>query len=132
MNLSYTLPKAEANIIAGLKLHTFRQDRGNRWKPGLLIHHSYSFRSKGGYSCFLLNTCTGVQKILIVLDINNVVHIRVDRRKLHIIEILQLIKNDGFEKLCDFVDWFFPANKKGIRRTTIFSGKIIHWTNLKY
>lgn len=137
MNLSYTIPKAEENIKAGIKVHTFRTDRSNRWKAGMIIHHCYSFRSKGGYKCFHKNVCTSVQSILIVLsykkDSGENISVNIDRRSLKPMEIVRLAENDGFENVTDFVNWFFKIHpKSGKRSNTMWAGKIIHWADLKY
>jgi hypothetical protein len=138
MNLSYTLPKAEENIIAGIKIHTCRKDQKNRWQKGMKIHHCYSFRSKTGYKCFFENVCTGTQKLFIVLvPIRKKkgvwqfdVKVNIDRKRW--LDPLMFAKNDGFENLTDFINWFFPDNKKGVKKHTMWYGKLIHWTDLIY
>jgi hypothetical protein len=46
----------------------------------------------------------------------------IDNKKLNSIEIFELAKNDGFDSIEDFFNYFNQD----------FTGKIIHWTNLKY
>ncbi len=46
----------------------------------------------------------------------------VDDRKLKIEEVNQLAINDGFNSVDDFFQYF----------NTDFTGKLIHWTDLKY
>lgn len=132
MNLSYSIPHAEKNIKAGIKIHTLRTDRTGRWREGMQIHHCYSFRSKGGYRCFHKNECTGVQKVLLVLTHNKFLTINVNRKNITQDEGYEFIKNDGFDSMEDFIDWFFPLNKKGVRPVTMWTGKVIHWTNKRY
>lgn len=141
MNLSYTLPKAEENIIAGVKLHTFREDKTGRWKPGFRIHHCYSFRSKNGYKCFFQNECVSTQNVLLLLlyrgrrgeEVYYSLSVVVDRKELTQVQIEALVVNDGFRNREQFIEWFFPDKySNGERKRTMWAGKIIHWTNLKY
>lgn len=131
MNLSYTIPNAEEYILSGVKIHTLRQDRGSRWKQGNTIHHCYSFRHKNGYRCFLQNTCTNIQQVLLVM-VGEELTVNIDRRRLNKKEISALVDNDGLPGLEFFLNWFFPIDQKGGRTKTMWAGKIIHWTNLKY
>lgn len=136
MNLSYTIPKAEENILSGIKIHTLRTDKTKRWKQGMKIHHCYSFRSKHGYYCFEVGKCVSVQKVLLVITgssiINYSLNITVDRKRLTGKQITKFIKNDGFENVTDFINWFFNINSNGSRKKTMWAGVIIHWTNFKY
>lgn len=133
MNLGYTLPGVKKSIPEGRKIHTFREDKNKRWKAGRTVHH-HTGRYKT-YDCFWINECKSTQLILILwgrcgkYDLK----ITVDRRRLKDKEIIQLIYNDGFNSVKEFVDWFFPFNKKkGYRPRTMWTGTIIHWTDLKY
>lgn len=135
MIMNYTLPGAERSIVSGSKKHTMREDRKERWKPGKLIHHTTGARSKR-YKCFLQNDCISTQLVLMAYDKiqskTNLI-ITVDRRRLTQKEIMQVVFNDGFLDLADFVNWFFPPDHKtGYRKRTLWSGKLIHWTDLKY
>lgn len=125
MILGYTLPNAKDLILKGIKLHTIREDRTNRWKVGNKIHHSLHVRQKN-YECFLLNKCEGVQMILLVMK-GKTLHITIDRRRLKYSEIMLLAKNDGFKDLADLMEWFMRDEER-----TMWAGKIIHWTDLKY
>lgn len=132
MNLSYSIPKAEENILNGVKIHTIREDNTDRWKQGMKIHHCYSFRSKDGYRCFLQGECKSTQLILIVFDVIHGILIAIDRVHQREHEIELLAKNDGFESVQQMIDWFLPKDKNGKRTKWTFSGKIIHWTDFKY
>lgn len=121
------------------KLHSIREDIHNRWKPGMLIHHAYGVRTKN-YECFDECPCVSTQKIVIkeysigegdslsysytfeYRDITKVFRVFVDDKLLDDCEIYSLAKNDGFDTMRDFFRWF---NKP-------FTGKIIHWTDLRY
>ncbi len=129
MILSYTLPGAEENILAGIKIHTFRKDRVNRWKPGYEIHHAINNRTPL-YKCFLKNKCTATQQALIVLldgPQGQYLSITIDRRRLSREEVAQCAKNDGFANEAEMIAWFFKDAS-----ITMWSGKLIHWTRFKY
>ncbi len=134
MNLGYTLPNAEQNITDLVKLHTMRDDKKNRWRPGMKIHHHIGRYKK--YRCFLINECISTQMVLVVFDVKKTkisLKITVDRRRLDKLEMITFIRNDGFVCQQDFIDWFFPVDKKlNIRLRTMWTGKLIHWTPLKY
>lgn len=129
MILGYTVPHEKENILKGLKIHTMRMDRVNRWHEGRLIHHSTGTRSKD-YECFLVNKCKGTQKVLLLLLEEKGKHflkVTVDRKRLSQSEVELLAINDGFETLQDMIDFFFKD-----KDITMAGLKIIHWTNLKY
>lgn len=39
MILTYSLPQFKDLILSGQKIHTIREDKKMRWKPGMKIHH---------------------------------------------------------------------------------------------
>lgn len=119
------------------KKHSIRIDKHNRWKAGRSIQLATGVRTKN-YKQFGSETCKSTQII-------EIVHTRFDSRKIRIDdklfycnnklcdfciantenrekEMLVLAKNDGFDSIDDFFEWF---NKS-------CEGKIIHWTDLKY
>lgn len=107
------------------KLHSIREDKSNRWKAGNDIHFVINNRTPERFQFAPVVKCISVQKIEIkhVDDdgfpwANPVVYI--DGKWFTEVEILA--KNDGFESVDQFFAWF---NKD-------FTGKIIHWTDLKY
>lgn len=123
------------------KIHTIREDKGDRWHRGrgqfLKIHHAYGVRTKE-YRCFLVTECTGVQDIEIMWErapegserlLPSIIewHGRIPRLYIDSIEVgldtmLTVAKNDGFNSATDFFRWF----------KTDFAGKIIHWTDFRY
>jgi len=112
-------------IKSGIKKHTIRIDKHNRWKPGMTMHMATGVRTKK-YKQFSKKKCTGVQQIRIVHFNGDrwekpFVNISVDNKLLSQIQIEILAKNDGFKDVESFFKWF---NKD-------FTGKLIHWTNLK-
>lgn len=115
------------------KIHTIRRDSKNRWKSGNKIHFYINNRTKNAFQFAPVVECVSVQEIEIKWIIPNGYEIsrpivwidgqlfldeydEIDRG------IDQLAKNDGFDSVEDFFTWFNED----------FSGKIIHWTNLKY
>lgn len=105
------------------KPHTIREDAKDRWHPGKLIHMVVFNRTKNQFQFAPVLVCTAVQKFEITAETNDVPpQVYIDGRWLVIDEIEQLAKNDGFETVDEFFKYF---NKD-------FTGKIIHWTDLRY
>lgn len=123
----------EIPILAGHKIHTIREDKHDRWKIGYWIHFAVGVRTKK-YRCFKQDICDGTQKIKInhspgyaevLIDgkfFGEIYHYGLDDIHEYTNDLLILAENDGFNCLSDFFNWF---NKD-------FSGKIIHWTSLRY
>jgi hypothetical protein len=107
-------------IAHGTKIHTIREDKHDRWKPGKKIHMATGVRTKR-CNKFRQTICTGVQTINI-LYIDNIMHVLINDKLLDEREVYQLALNDGFYSLEEFRKWFHSD----------FSGKIIHWTNFRY
>ena len=107
-------------IINGTKIHTIREDVHNRWKEGMKMHMATGVRTKK-YHQFNEKICLSTQKIEIIHQ-NCIKIIKINNRKLKLSELYILAKNDGFANYDDFYFWFDKD----------FTGKIIHWTNLKY
>ena len=118
-------PQFPEPIKKGIKKHTIREDKHNRWKAGHIIHMATGVRTKL-YNCFYKCKCTGTQKIEISVDndklMGQIICVYIDSKLLYHSDVETLAKNDGFDSAKDFFAWF---NKD-------FSGKIIHWTDLRY
>lgn len=123
-------PRFIDKIKDGSKIHTIREDKTDRWKPGMKIHFATGIRTKN-YNQFFEGECNSVQKILIrqskhqryILQHEvNWVNISIDGKDLFYKEIKILAFNDGFDEINNFLE-FFPSN---------FEGKIIHWTDFRY
>lgn len=108
----------EEKIKKGIKLHTIRWDEKNRWMKGRKIHFATGARSSK-YNCFKEGVCAGTQKIEIERR-----NIWIDEYLLSMDEIQYLSDNDGFDSVFDFWWWFDEYSP--------FTGKIIHWTDLRY
>lgn len=132
------------------KIHSIREDKHNRWHAGNHIHFVINNRTKNRFQFAPVIPCIETQKIQIFWDEPQNYHKDLWQTPVEIIidgnhtlkpdigdilidsvtkEILQgnkeaklLAINDGFESLKDFLLYF---NKD-------FTGKIIHWTDLKY
>ena len=119
------LPK---NYIVGSnksKLHTIRVDESNRWKTGMDIHFVINNRTPQRFQFAPVVKCTGDQKIEILYSFpDNLLSAfpRVFVDGVWLPDATQLAINDGFNSVEDFFAWF---NKD-------FTGKIIHWTDLRY
>ncbi len=116
------------------KLHTIRKDKNNRWKKGSEIHFSINIRTKEQQQFVPVIKVESVQKIEItemimtqttycyVTKNNKIYKVEVDGYSLTENQIKKLAINDGFNSADDFFEWFNGD----------FTGKIIHWTDLKY
>jgi len=124
MILSYSKEQFKAKIIAGIKIHTIREDKTNRWKLGMTIQQwLYSPRNPQKHPHqFSTDRCEGLQKIEIKGDFFNGWQIKIDGIEITNEQLEILAINDGFESSRQFFLWF----NKG------FKGKIIHWTNFRY
>ena len=108
-------------IKDGSKIHTIREDKHDRWKEGNTIHFATGVRTKK-YKQFIGGQCISTQNIEIK-HLPTGISIKIDGKELGgFYELHKLAVNDGFDGIDSFYKWF---NKD-------FSGKIIHWTALKY
>lgn len=120
-------------IIAGTKKHTIREDKCDRWKAGIWMHMATGVRSKK-YNCFKGDICTGTQRIDIEYrtgNLYNEILVSIDSQYFYdnftprakaIERMTELALNDGFDSIEAFFKWF----------SSDFTGKIIHWTSLRY
>ncbi|HCD9235895.1 TPA: hypothetical protein NEG48_002907 [Elizabethkingia anophelis] len=124
------------------KLHTIRRDDQNRWKSGMLIDYFINTRKKNMFrfapriamisSQEIFMTRRGCDLEITISKTDSYIggddfYLYPDTKEL-------LAQNDGFDKYCDFVKYFSEAIEKNGDKTGNywFSGKIIHWTDLKY
>ena len=118
-------PQFKKPILQGSKKHTIREDKNDRWKPGMKIHFATGVRTRL-YHQFYEGFCKSTQKIQILWDNISLngefVSILIDGRLIDLDEVETLAINDGFEDVSEFLNWF---NEN-------FEGKIIHWTDLRY
>ena len=123
-------PQFVPKILDGTKIHTIRENAGNRWKKGNLINMATGVRTPY-YNEFSKRVCCGTQKLFIKwnthFDFNTGEKIKdfeiyIDNKQLSRAGRIELMNNDGFDSYTDFIN-FFPEN---------FTGTIIHWTNKMY
>jgi len=116
-------------LLIDPKLHTMREDKTDRWKVGMKIHPVINNRTKNRFQFTPLLEVKAIQKIEIIYSNEALCDwygvepvLKIDDRILSVEEMEVIAKNDGFESAHHFCHWF----KKD------FTGKIIHWTDLKY
>ena len=133
-------PALEEPKLLWPKLHTIREDKNNRWKAGNLIHPVVKNRTPQRFQFMPTINCVSTQKIEIKYTRsgeNSETRVLVDGKYFYfrsvnknnellsssnIFEMQKLAINDGFRNIDDFFEYF----------KTDFTGKIIHWTDLKY
>lgn len=116
-------------ILEGEKIHTIRHDVHDRWQPGKTIHMCTGLRTKD-LNIFNIKPCISIQRIIIdtyhegigILGAEGIV---IFDGWLQPTEIEILSRNDGFERLSDFWEWFRNDKHDGTH-------KLIHWTHLTY
>jgi uncharacterized protein YqfB (UPF0267 family) len=120
----------EEPILEGTKIHTLREDVNNRWKRGNKIHFATGVRTKD-YHQFKEGEVVSTQRVFMTYAYGCDLEISIDGKELNSFrekEILAL--NDGFDSWMEFFEWFYAAIKADPDEQ--FSGKIIHWTDLRY
>jgi hypothetical protein len=112
------------------KIHTIREDKKNRWKAATKIDFFINARQKNMLRFAPVLPVVSVQKIEIKWYRNSKekrfwykdATICIDEVYLNCESCIKLAQNDGFDTIEDFFDYFNED----------FTGKIIHWTDLKY
>ena len=113
------------------KLHTIREDKSDRWRAGVMIGFFINARQKNMFRFAPRIPVVSTQRILMSYAYANIIHITINGRRLNDWqEKEKLAINDGFESWGDFVDYFIPIIEKS--ENGFFTGKIIHWTDLRY
>jgi len=121
--LGYNKSQELINKIVSVKpkRHTIRRDSKKRWKLGNLIHFYIDTRSPLQYLFAPVIDCISTQTIFITPN-SEIFRVNIDGRWITDAELKILSVNDGFDSVDDFFEWFNED----------FTGKIIHWTDLKY
>lgn len=122
------------------KLHAIYTDMSDRWKAGIDIYFVAENSTNKRFEFAPVVKCTRVQEIEIFYHCNDpeekMITVSIDGKEFGIAgnrekgmpfevfrgDLLTLAKNDGFDSVEDFFAWFSED----------FTGKIIHWTDLKY
>lgn len=110
------------------KLHTIREDKSNRWRKDINIDFYINARQPSMFRFAPTVKVISTQRIFMTYD--NGLEISINGTQLNNIEIKQLAINDGFDSINDFDDYFEKAILANEDKA--FSGKIIHWTDLRY
>ena len=117
------------------KIHTIREDKKQKWKEGRTINFYINSRTKNA-TCFapriqVISIQSIEIKFISIWNSNGLYaqpFVKIDGKIIYDVakngkeEMLKLAYNDGFENIDAFFTYF---NKD-------FTGKIIHWTNIKY
>jgi hypothetical protein len=124
------------------KIHTIRRDEMDRWKQGNKIHMAVRNRTPDRFQFAPVVNCTGIETIKIkwfygVGNSLKLCRVFVGSKEIGCgvwnkhhesnpiftgNELVELVKNDGFDSIQDFFAWFNED----------FTGKIIHWTPFRY
>lgn len=125
MILTYSKESFVEDIKNGIKIHTIRADPKRRWKVGMSIQqwrgNPRNVRQNPYH--FANAICKGIQEIRIFNIFNDRDGVIINGVLLTPDQIERLAKNDGFESVDEFWDWFSMKD---------FVGVIIHFTDLKY
>jgi hypothetical protein len=133
MILQFSEDKFKERILSGVKIHTIRTDRTERWKKSQIIHfwrgNPKDTKSEPKPHQFHECNCRSVQDIRINFELDtHEINIQIDNRFILQEEILELAIADGFDSIEDMKDWFF----KKLDGENFFKGRLIHWTKKTY
>lgn len=112
------------------KLHTIREDKTDRWKPGMMIDFFINVRTKDMFRFAPRIPVVSIQKITMSYAWNDIINIWINGRELTPSERLELALNDGFDSWKEFFEYFYPVIKS--TEDNFWKGKIIHWTDKRY
>ena len=124
------------------KIHTIREDKGNRWEKDVMIDFFINARQKNMFRFAPRVPVISTQDIfmtrrgsLLEISIAKVgSYMGGDDIILNSFQQGLLAKNDGFDEYDDFRTYFINAIEENgkAKGNYWFSGKIIHWTDFKY
>lgn len=116
-------PQFKERILAGTKIHSIRENNSRRWSPGMKIQFATGIRTKN-YNQFWEAELISLQKFEIKYSSisKTSLVILIDEYPINGYFHSLLAKNDGFDSVKDFLQFF---NKD-------FCGWILHWTQFKY
>lgn len=122
-------PQFVPKILDGTKIHTLREDKANRWQAGRKMH-MYTGRYTAKDRQFIKeDTCKSTQYVNVQPDCNWIEigymsdewGFMIDRVLIGK-ELREFARNDGFDSLESFWQWF----------TATQTLKLIHWTDKRY
>jgi hypothetical protein len=118
-------------LVFKSKLHTFREDKKDRWHAGRMIDFFINCRQPTMFRFAPVLPVVSVQKVEIFYK-GLFAAVAIDKELFYTdadfklgkstAGMLQLAQNDGFDTIEDFFAYFNED----------FKGKIIHWTDLRY
>ena len=111
------------------KPHTIREDKNKRWKPGVMIDFFINARQPNMFRFAPRIPLVSRQIIFMTYlpQFGQTFEVSIDGRKIQKSEIEILAINDGFDCVKDFEDYFISQ-----MTNDEYSGKILHWTDLRY
>lgn len=129
-------------ILVNPKLHTIREDKNDRWKPGTKIDFFINCRQPTMFRFAPVLPVVSVQEVFMTKK-GNEIEITVakvgsylggDDTYLYYEAKKELALNDGFDSYEEFKQYFFDRIEENWKKygSNWFKGKIIHWTDLKY
>lgn len=121
-------PQFVEPIKAGTKIHTIREDKKGRWKPGMKIHfwNGNPRNVKANPHQFQSGICTDVKDIVLGLFVHEFVLIVSNEPTIYFEDeesLNEFAVNDGFENWNELKKWF-KLNHDVQER---FSGKLIYF-----
>ena len=131
MLLTFTKPQFKDLIKQGVKQHTIREDKNNRWKVGNSIQfwmgNPRNVHAKNKPHKFGDGVCSRVETIRMDFAMpedwqEDVVYIGENIKLETLDELNALAVNDGFENWSQMKHWFVNQDMQ-------FFGKIIFWKN---
>lgn len=133
MLLTFSKTEFRDRIRSGIKVHTIRDDKHNRWKVGNKIHfwlgNPRNTRGKTKPYQFGIGECSRVETIRMDFAVpedwqNDIVYIGDDIILKSENELNALAENDGFDNWSQMKLWFDNPDKQ-------YFGKIIFWKNFE-
>lgn len=125
MLMTFSRERYMERILAGVKVHTIREDKGHRWRVGMTAHmwmHNPRNKSMNPFQ-FATAEVSDIAQIWITKsgsEGKTSWGVFVNGQKLHSAQIDKLAKADGFDSGWEFLDWFGE-----------FTGRLIYWKKLK-
>lgn len=109
MLLTFSKEKFKERILDGIKKHTIREDKHNRWKVGrradMWLGSPRNTRAKVKPAKFAIGTIKHIGKFRIEYKKNKPTAYY-NGEKLDAFDLEKLAINDGFDSVKDFLQWF--------------------------
>lgn len=113
------------------KIHTIREDKNERWKPGVIIDFFINVRQKNMFRFGPKIPVVSTQRVYMSYKYNDIIEITVDDTYLYgHHEREQFAINDGFDNWDDFFNYFY--GKVRAAPDGFYKAKLIHWTSKRY